>query len=106
MFANQVKHAPQIDQSRAIELQGFDCGAACGCQTDHQREIIVPGEVFLPTLLPRVEQWRGQTSYRIGSEDAGGFALITAITAKRQIGDNGKPAEDKREDVINCERIG
>jgi hypothetical protein len=31
---------------------------------------------------------------------------VKSSTAIREIGDDGKPAEDKRDDVINCERIG
>jgi hypothetical protein len=53
-----------------------------------------------------VEQWRGQSGDRIGGEDSDTFALVAAVTAKRQIGGYGQPAEDERDDVINCERIG
>jgi hypothetical protein len=57
-------------------------------------------------LLARVEQGRGQPGYGISGGDSDALALIAAITAKRQIGGYGKPAEDDRDDVINRERIG
>jgi hypothetical protein len=53
-----------------------------------------------------MEQSRRQAGDRIGAEDSDAFALIAAITTKRQVAGYGQPAEDERDDVINREWIG
>ncbi len=55
------QQAAQIGQAWAIELQSRNRCAARRRQTNHQTEIVVPGEMFFPTLGAWVEQ-RGSFS--------------------------------------------
>ena len=106
MLANRIEHATQIDQPWPIELQRFDGCAPGSRQPDHQREIVAPGKVLFPALPARVEQWGRQAGHGIERSGARRFALVTAITAKRQIFSDGQAAEANWDDVIHRNWIG
>ena len=86
-------------------MQSRNRGAARDCQTDHQTEIVVPGEMFLPALRARIEQWRGFTRQRIKSRDARSLALIAAATTETQIFGRSWAAEAEWDDVVSREWI-
>ena len=55
MFTNCIEHTTQIDQTWTVELKRRNGGSARRRQSEHAREVIVPGKMCFPALLTRIK---------------------------------------------------
>ena len=104
MFTNRIEHTTQIDQSWTVELKRRNGCSARRRQSEHVREVIVPGKMCFPALLARMKQPH-DFSDGISNNHSLGFMLVAAVTAERQIVSRRRPAETAWYDVVNCEGI-
>lgn len=106
MRADGVKNTAHIDQARTIELQRPNRGAACRRQARHERKIFILDEILRPNLRSRIEQQRGNQSYRVKVLSAVSLVLVTTNTSQRRIFGYRRPAEAARVNVVNRQRVG
>ncbi len=59
MYSRGMKHAAQIEQASAIEVQRCNSRSANRRQADNLGEVLVPGEVFVPALPTRMKERHG-----------------------------------------------
>jgi len=93
MFTNCIEYTTQIDQSWTIELKRRNGGSARRRQSEHAREVIVPGKMYSPALLARMKQPYECFSYGIRNNSSLGFMLVAAVAAECQIVRRRRPAE-------------
>src|SRR5215831_7815884 len=105
MFTNRIKHTTQIHQSWTVELQRHNGGSARRRQSEHAREVIVPGKMCSPVLLARMKQPHECFSDGVSNNGSPGFMLVAAVAAERQIVSRRRPTETAWYDVIHCEGI-
>ncbi len=75
-----MKRAPQVLKPNAIQSQGFDCGTACGRETDDLGVVRCPGEVLRPALLARIVERHFLACGRVGGSRPRSFGAV-ATTA-------------------------
>src|SRR6266849_6862376 len=105
MFTNRIEYTTQIDQAWTVELQRRNGGSARWRQSEHVREVIVPGKMCSPALLARMKQPHECFSDGISNNSSPGFMLVAAVAAECQTVSRRRPAETAWYDVINCEGI-
>ena len=81
MFTNRIEYTTQVNQSWTVELKRSNGGSACRRQSEHVREVIVPGKMCFPALLTRMKQPYEYGSDGISDNYALGFMLIAAVAA-------------------------
>jgi hypothetical protein len=105
MFTNRIEHTTQIDQSWTVEPQRRNGGSAGRRQSEHVREVIVPGKMCSTALLARMTQPHECFSDGISNNSSPGFMLVTVVAAECQIVSRRRPTETAWYDVIHCEGI-
>lgn len=56
MLLGLIKHAAQVDDAFAVELQRGDGGASGRRETQDERTVLVPAEMLIPVLLTRMKE--------------------------------------------------
>jgi len=85
MFTNRIEYTTQVNQSWTVELKRRNGGSARRRQSEHAREVIVPGKMCSPALLAWMKQPHEYFSDGISNNSALGFMLVTAVAAECQI---------------------
>jgi len=91
MFTNRIEYTTQIDQSWTIELKRRNGGSARRRQSEHAREVIVPGKMYSPALLARMKQPYECFSDGSRNNSSPGCMLVAAVAAECPIVSGGHP---------------
>ena len=86
-------------RERAIQLQGRDCGPACGSQANCFET--VPSKVNIPVVATWMEQAHELARLRVHNLLSRALTQRTGHTGKRQIIGRGGPSDYDRCDVVH-----
>jgi hypothetical protein len=105
-FLGAQHKAAEGDNSRAIQIEADDGGAACGSKADQLREVLVPAKVVAPVISARVVEGHDGSCSRVGAFGKGALGAVATEACQRKILQRVRPAESQRLDVVNGERAG
>jgi len=77
MLADRTQSAAQVDERRAIQMQGRRGCTARGGASLNLQEVCAPGKMALPPLPARVEQGDGSPGLRIARLRLGVLVAVT-----------------------------
>jgi len=85
MFSHRVQHAPQVDEFLAVQMEGLDCGASCGRESDNKSKIVAPRKMVMPSLLSRMIKRNDTIGHGVARFCLGVLVVITSLAREREI---------------------
>jgi hypothetical protein len=83
MLSDRTQSAAQVDERRAVEVQGRYSGTSRSGASLHPQEVCTPSEVTQPPLAAGVEQADSFPGLRILCPRLGVFVAVTRRTCPR-----------------------
>lgn len=93
MFLSLIKHAAQVDNAFAVELQREDGGAPGRRQAENERAVFVPAEMLIPSVLAWMEERNHFARAWVARSDFGVLVTVATLAGQREVFGDGRAAQ-------------